>query len=103
MELRPPTGYITLVFAIAKAVADTVVEFLVVRAGRKGMPARLVAAAAADGGARMVESQASATGNSGSQVVLVESQASVVGNGGALVLTHLEAVHAEHRAAWQQI
>ena len=27
----------------------------------------------------------------------------MVGNGGALVLTHLEAVHAEHRAAWQQI
>ena len=35
--------------------------------------------------------------------MLVESQASAVGNGGALVLTCLEAVHAEHRAAWQQI
>ena len=53
--------------------------------------------------ARIVESQALASGIGGGQVVLVESQASAVGNGGALVLTRLEAVHTEHRVAWEQI
>ena len=90
-EMCQPTGYISLVFTLAKAVADAVVVFLANRAGGKGMPTRIV------------ESQASASGIGGGQVVLVESQASAVGNGGALVLTRLEAVHAEHRAAWQQI
>ena len=90
-EMRQPTGYISLVFTLAKAVADAVVVSLANRAGDKGMPARIV------------ESQASASGIGGGQVVLVESQASAVGNGGALVLTRLEAVHAEHRTAWQQI
>ena len=60
-EMRQPTGYISLVFTLPKAVADAMVEILVNRAGRKGMPTRLVAAAAA----RMVDSQASTTGNSG--------------------------------------
>ena len=63
--MRPPTGYITLLFSIAKVVADAVVEFLANSACHKDMPMRLVAAEAADGGARMVESQASATGNGG--------------------------------------
>ena len=90
-EMRQPTGYISLVFTLAKAVADAVVVFFTNRASGKGMPARIV------------ESQASASGIGGGQVVLVESQASAVGNGGALVLTVLEAVHAEHRGAWQQI
>ena len=112
-EVCPPTGYIMLVFAIAKAVVDAVVEFLAVRAGLKGMPARL-ATAAADGGLRVVESQASAAGNGGQ--VGLESQSSAAGNGvegvGRAVaggdggdalapraLAHLEAVKAENRAA----
>ena len=90
-EMRQHTGYISLVFTLAKAVADAVVVFLANCTGGKGMPTRIV------------ESQASASGIGGGQVVLVESQASAVGNGGVLVLTRLEAVHAEHRAAWQQI
>ena len=61
------------------------------------MTASLVAAAAPT---HIVESQASASGIGGGQVMLVESQASAVGNGGALVLMRLEAIHAEHRAAW---
>ena len=77
--------------SLVKAVADAVVVFLANRAGGKGMLARIV------------ENQASALGIGGGQVVLVESQASAVDNGGALGLTHLEAVHAEHRAASQQI
>ena len=99
-EMRRPTGYITLVFSIVKVVANTVVEFLANCAGRKGMPGCLVAVVVAS---RMVERQASATGNGGGQVKLVESQASAVDNGGALLLTCLEAVEAEHHAAWQQI
>ena len=42
-EMRQPTGYISLVFTLAKAMADAVVMFLANRAGGKGMPARLVA------------------------------------------------------------
>ena len=99
-QMRQPTGYISLVFTLAKAVADAVVVFLTNRAGGKGMPARLVAAAVP---ARIVESQVSASGIHSGQVVLVESQALAVGNGGALVLTRQEAVEAEHRVAWQQI
>ena len=43
-ETRQPTGYISLIFTLAKAVADAVVVFLANRAGGKGMPACLVAA-----------------------------------------------------------
>lgn len=88
-EMRQPTGYISLVFTLAKAVADAMVVFLANRACGKGMLARIV------------ESQASVSGIGGGQVVLVESQASAVGNGGAVVLTCLEAIHEEHRVAWQ--
>ena len=41
-EMRQPTGYISLVFTLAKAVADAMVVFLANRAGGKGMPARIV-------------------------------------------------------------
>ena len=41
-EMRQPTGYISLVFTLAKVVADAVVMFLANRAGGKGMLVRIV-------------------------------------------------------------